>query len=282
MSEVSRKDFIASIGTIGAAVGLPEVGEAQTHATQAHPVTHPPAHPATHKSTTSPIALQSNIEGYSFFNGTESNFVEAAVERLIPTDSLGLGAREAGVAYFIDQQLIGDFGYAAKMYMQGPWPDALPTQGYQLPMTPREVYHIGVIATNQYCQQKYGKTFATLNAAHQDEVLKALESGEAGFTDFSSKVFFQMLLANTLEGYFADPMYGGNRNKAGWRLVGFPGAAAAYIGLIAKHNVPYRVTPMGIADLQRAETSMSGEHDEDAMHEMRVHMMLGRKALGLE
>jgi gluconate 2-dehydrogenase gamma chain len=169
------------------------------------------------------------------------------------------------------------------MYMQGPWPEAETTQGYQLPLTPREVYHIGIIRTNEYVQKKYGKTFESISStAHQDEILQALESGEAGFEDFSSKVFFEMLLANTIEGYFGDPMYGGNRNKVGWRLVGFPGAAAAYVGLVAKHNVPYSVTPMGIGDLQQQEAAMGPETQADADHMARMHIMLGRRALGLE
>src|SRR5206468_547049 len=75
-------------------------------------------------------------------------FVEAAVARLIPADELGPGAKEAGVACFIDRQLVGAWGTMAKMYRQGPWPEGTPQQGYQSPLTPQQVYRIGIGEVN--------------------------------------------------------------------------------------------------------------------------------------
>src|SRR5215469_10067091 len=153
---VSRKDFFAVVGTVAAAEVMPAQAEAA-----ATPMKMPPAKP-----------LGSAPEAYAFFTAPEAAFIEAAVERLIPTNNLGPGAREAGVAYFIDQQLNGQFGYAAKMYMQGPWAQGLPTQGYQLPLTPREVYRLGIAETNTYSTKQFGKSFDQLtSAAHQDEIL---------------------------------------------------------------------------------------------------------------
>ena len=76
----------------------------------------------------------------------------------------------------------------------------------------------------------------------------------------SSKLFFDLLWRNTEEGYFADPMYGGNRNKAGWKLVGFPGVASgAYSGHVASDE-PYRAEPVSIVDIQlgQARTDAQG------------------------
>lgn len=262
MSEsVSRKDFVTLVGTVAAAEVMPAATEAATA-----PMKMPPAKP-----------LGTAPEGYAFFTAPEAAFVEAAVERLIPTNALGPGAREAGVAYFVDQQLNGQFGYAAKMYMQGPWAPGLPTQGYQLPLTPREVYRLGIAETNAYSKTQYGKSFDQLSSpAHQDEILTALDEAKVTFESVPAKVFFEMLYANTVEGFFADPMYGGNRDKVGWKLVGFPGAAAAYLSFIEKHNVPYKVNPVSIADVQQAE---SGSHA--AMDEMHMHLELARKSLGV-
>ena len=53
--------------------------------------------------------------------------------------------------------------------------------------------------------------------------LKALEQGKAELGDFDGKPFFEALLQITMEGFFADPIYGGNRNKVSWKMVGFPG-----------------------------------------------------------
>ena len=263
---VSRTEFIAAIGTAGVVAGLPTSVEAA----------------AKKVAPTKSKPLGTQPEAYVYFTAPEQKFMEAAVERLIPADDLGPGAREAGVAYFIDQQLNGQYGYAAKMYTQGPWPAALPTQGYQLPLTPREVYRLGIALTNTYCQKTYHKTFDKLDASHQDDVLTGLDTAKLQLDAVPAKAFFEMLYANTVEGYFSDPMYGGNRDKVGWKLVGFPGVAAAYLGLIEKHNVPYKVTPMSIAEMQAEEMAMR-DHDESSLPDrVAMHVHFGRKALGLE
>jgi gluconate 2-dehydrogenase gamma chain len=205
----------------------------------------------------------------------EAAFVEAAVDRLIPTDDLGPGAKPAGVAFYIDQQLEAQYGFAAKMYCQGPWGQALPTQGYQLPLNPREVYRLGIAATNGHCTRTFGKTFDKLDGAHQDQVLSALEKGQLDFTEAPSLTFFGMLYENTVEGFFADPLYGGNRDKAGWKMIGFPGVAAAYDGYIEKHNVLYRVAPVSIADVEHS----TGLADDDA-HMPLHHVAMARKRGG--
>ncbi|HEV8021035.1 MAG TPA: gluconate 2-dehydrogenase subunit 3 family protein [Candidatus Lustribacter sp.] len=259
---VSRKDFVALVGTAVAAETIP--------ASTAGAATAPHKPPAAK-------SLGSEPEAYTFLTEPESAFVEAAVERLIPPDELGPGGREAGVAFYIDQQLSGQFGYAAKMYRQGPWvADATPDFGYQLPLTPQQVYRLGIAATNAYCEKTYGKTFDKLDRAHQDDVLTALDGAKLSFDAVPAKTFFEMLYGNTVEGFFADPLYGGNRDKAGWKLIGFPGAAAAYYPFIEKHNVPYKVAPQSIADLQQAEqTAMSGM-------DMDAHVALAKKALGVK
>jgi gluconate 2-dehydrogenase gamma chain len=264
---VSRKDFVAIVGTAVAAETIPAANAAEG-ATSHKPAT--PHKPAPAKP------LGSEPEAYTYLTEPEAALIEAAVERLIPTDALGPGGREAGVAFFIDQQLSGQFGYAAKMYDQGPWSaDASPDFGYQLPLTPRQVYRLGIAETNAYCQKTYGKTFDKLAAAHQDDVLTALDGAKLAFESVPAKTFFEMLYGNAIEGYFADPLYGGNRNKVGWKLLGFPGAAAAYLPFIEKHNVPYRVNPQSIADLQQAaQTAMTGS-------DMETHVALAKKALGV-
>ena len=65
--------------------------------------------------------------------------------------------------------------------------------------------------------------------------------------DVPSAVFFETLLANTIEGYFADPVYGGNRDMAGWRMIGFPGAYAQFVQWVDKHGIRFNRPPMSIA-----------------------------------
>jgi gluconate 2-dehydrogenase gamma chain len=265
---VNRRDFVALVGTALAAESI------ETRRGDAATSVHDPA-----------PALGSELEAYTYLTAPEAAFVEAAVDRLIPLDTLGPGGREAGVAFYIDQQLSGQFGYAAKMYRQGPWvADASPDFGYQSPLTPREAYRLGIAATNAYCTKTYGKTFDKLEGAHQDDVLTALDRAKLEFENVSAKMFFEMLYGNAVEGFFADPLYGGNRDKAGWKLVGFPGAAAVYYSFIEKHNVPYRVNPQSIADLQEAEqTAMAvmPAMTSPGTMDMSAHVALAKKALGV-
>ena len=187
---------------------------------------------------------------YGYLTQPEVRFLDAAVARLIPADELGPGAMEADVSYFIDQQLASVWGSHGRNYRAGPWPEGTPQQGFQSRLTPREIYRAAIRETNLHCLKQFGKAFEFLAPREQDDVLKALESGAIELPSLSSKLFFGLLLRNTMEGFFADPIYGGNRDKAGWKLIGFPGVPASnYNDLIDEHNVPYRVEPVSILDI---------------------------------
>jgi gluconate 2-dehydrogenase gamma chain len=259
----SRRDFLKAVTALGAA-GLPAAADAAAPPTPATP----PARSAHHGAH--PGAAHAG-EALRFFTAPEAAFVEAALARLIPADELGPGAREAGVAYFIDRELAGAFGAGARTYRQGPWAEGTPEQGFQLPLTPKQIYRAAIAETDGHCRARYGKAFEDLGAPERDAVLKELESGAIALASVPAPLFFAMLWANTREGFLADPLYGGNRDKAGWKLVGFPGVAAAYIDEIERHNVPYRVVPVSIADIQQ------GHAPVDA-HGHAVHTRLDSKS----
>ena len=99
----------------------------------------------------------------------------------------------------------------------------------------------------EYCEATFsGKGFAALTTVQQDQVLSGLENGEIKLKDGSGKAFFEAILANTIEGFFADPIYGGNRDMAGWKLIGFPGARYDYRDHVTKHNQPYPLPPVSM------------------------------------
>jgi gluconate 2-dehydrogenase gamma chain len=182
-----------------------------------------------------------------YFHGDEWAFIQAAVARLIPSDDTGPGAIEAGVPEFIDRQMEGAFGQAATWYMQGPFVPSSPLFGYQGKMLPREVYRAGIAATDAWCrQQKDGKRFAELDAGTQDEVLKGLDGGTIQFAEVGAKDFFTFLLQNTKEGYFSDPIHGGNKNAVAWKMIGFPGARADFLDWVQKPGVHYPLPPVSI------------------------------------
>jgi gluconate 2-dehydrogenase gamma chain len=183
----------------------------------------------------------------AFFHADEWVFVQAAVARLIPSDDIGPGALEAGVPEFIDRQMDAVFGHAAIWYMQGPFVDSAPEFGYQGLLAPREVYRAGIVALEAHCKLTFAeKTFAQLEVAQQDAVLKGLESGAIKFESLSSKTFFGFLLQNTKEGYLSDPIHGGNKNAASWAMIGFPGARADYADWVGRPGVRYPLRPVSI------------------------------------
>jgi gluconate 2-dehydrogenase gamma chain len=182
-----------------------------------------------------------------YFTADEAAAVEAIVDRLIPPDGSGPGGKQAGCAVFIDRQLAGSFGDSRRLYMRPPFAEGAPSQGLQSPTVPKERYRISLATLEEYCKTTFaGKSFVALTAVQQDQVLSGLENGEIKLKDGSGKAFFETVLANTMEGFFADPIYGGNRDMVGWKLIGFPGARYDYRDHVAKHNQPYPLPPVSI------------------------------------
>jgi gluconate 2-dehydrogenase gamma chain len=182
-------------------------------------------------------------------NEAEHAFVVAAVDTMIPADELSPSGSECGVAVFIDRQLASAWGGGAKLYRAGPYFKGKPEQGYQLALTPAEFITTGIAAADQWSRRTYGSDFARLDAGTRVAALKAMEEGKAEFDNFSSRAFFARLHALTMEGFFGDPIYGGNRNMVSWRMLGFPGLPAKYADLVEKYrDKRYVAEPRSIAD----------------------------------
>jgi gluconate 2-dehydrogenase gamma chain len=140
-----------------------------------------------------------------FFNDEHAATVAAFAERLMPGAPGMPGARDANVTNYIDLALAG--AYADQ----------------------QDFYRRGLAQLDAYCHKTYSQPFAKLSAAQQDEVIGALEQGKAsGFEFPTAQAFFNTLRTHTMEGMFADPVYGGNKDFAGWKLVGFPGTQLYY------------------------------------------------------
>ncbi|AVV36379.1 MULTISPECIES: gluconate 2-dehydrogenase subunit 3 family protein [Pantoea] len=171
----------------------------------------------------------------AWFTAEEFAFIAAAVARLIPSDECGPGALEAGVPEFIDRQMNTPYATGSNWYMQGPFNPDLPKElGYQLPLVPQQIYRLGLADADSYSKQQHGKVFAQLSGEQQDALLQAMESGSAEFSQLPSKVFFSFLLQNTREGFFSDPIHGGNQGMVGWKLINFPGARADFMDWVER------------------------------------------------
>jgi gluconate 2-dehydrogenase gamma chain len=180
---------------------------------------------------------------------TEAAFVSAAVDTIIPSDELSPSGTDCGLVTFIDRQLASAWGGGAKMYRSGPFQNGKPEQGYQLPLTPKEFFQAGIAAANAWSLKTYGKEFDRLASADRVAALKTMEEGKAEFAGVGSRRFFDALLEITMEGFFSDPIYGGNRNRASWTMLGFPGLPATYADKFDAYLTKrYTAPPRTIAD----------------------------------
>ena len=157
----------------------------------------------------------------AFFNLEQAAAVVAFAERLMPGAPDKPGATDADVLNYIDLALAG--AYADQ----------------------QQFYRRGLVALDEYCRSSHGAPFASLDSSQQDAVITALEAGTAeGFEWPTAQAFFQTVRTHTMEGMFADPVYGGNKDFAGWRLVGFPGAQFTYTPAEVRSTEPFSRAPI--------------------------------------
>jgi gluconate 2-dehydrogenase gamma chain len=182
---------------------------------------------------------------WRYFTAEEAATVEALVDRLIPPDPQTPGGKDVGCGVFIDRQLAGPYGRSEGLYMSGPFHDGTRQQGPQSSMTPAQHYREALAALDRHCRAAFGGApFAQLPDARKDEMIKGLEDGSLKID--GTQGFFELLLKDTRQGFFADPIYGGNKNMAAWKMIGFPGARYDYRDWVERHNERYPFPPIGI------------------------------------
>lgn len=187
---------------------------------------------------------------YLTLTEAEAAFLKAAADTIIPADALSPSASDCGVIDFIDCELAGPYGEGARLYRDGPIVKGKPEHGYQLGLSPREFFQQGIAAAEAWTTQSFGRAFAELSEADRQAALQAMEHGKAPFADFDAGAFFEALITIVMEGFFSDPYYGGNRDMAGWKMLGYPGLPADYHAAIEKYRGKrYTVAPRSIGDL---------------------------------
>ena len=235
--ELDRRDFLKGAVVGGAAAAgataatTPEIALAQ-QAPAAPPATAEPA-------------------GYAFLNLDEAAFVEALVDHMVPADEISPKGTDLGVNVYIDRALAGAWGKGDRLYMQGPWKQGTPSQGYQLPLTPAQLYRAGIEATNAHCRKIFGKSFDRIEEAQRQEVLIGLSTGKITFdSGLPARLFWATMYQTVIEGMYSDPIYGGNRNKAGWAIMGFPGVIAVHRDHVEQYRgKPFPTRPLSISDM---------------------------------
>jgi gluconate 2-dehydrogenase gamma chain len=247
MPDVSRRALIKATA-IGAAM-LPtglgmDTASAQEHA---HGPNAPQSPSQANSAPGAHAAVPAQSTTYLFLNDVEAAFIVAAVARLIPADDRWPGAVEAGVPNYIDKQLAGAWGAGERLYRSGPWQPGTPTQGYQLPFTPAELFRTALGAINTELSQA-NTPFDKMSADQQDAYIRGLQAGGKNLGGVPSDEFFAQLWEATIEGFFSDPVYGGNRDMASWRMIGFPGAYASYYELVDQHGIKIDRAPMSLGE----------------------------------
>jgi gluconate 2-dehydrogenase gamma chain len=134
-----------------------------------------------------PLVFAQSASSFVTLDSAMAQGLEAVAARILPEDATGPGALSGGVIYFIDRVL----GTSRQEWQ------ALLTEGMQ--------------KLDAHAAQAQGSSFAMLDAAQQDELLHSIEKSE----------FFSTMRTLTMAGMFALPEYGGNRDYAGWQLIGF-------------------------------------------------------------
>jgi gluconate 2-dehydrogenase gamma chain len=237
--DVARRAFLLGAGAAGSAIAA-RLASGETVATPTPGLSEVGS--ATAPPSSEPDALLT-------LNATEAAFLSAAVDALIPADDISPSGSGCGVVIFIDRQLASAWGGGDKMYRSGPFHPGTPEQGYQLPLSPRDYFAAGIVAANDWTRSAYGKKFDGLSVDDRISALEAMDQGRAEFTQLDARAFFNRLLEITMEGFFSDPIYGGNRNKVSWQMIGFPGLPATYANVVDEYvNKRYVAPPQSIAD----------------------------------
>jgi gluconate 2-dehydrogenase gamma chain len=232
-------------GAVAVIVPQPQTAPAQQGApAPAQQVAPPPVQQAA-------PALSPTSATYAYLNLQEQAFVEALVDHMVPADALSPKGTDLGINIYIDRALAGGWGKGERLYLQGPWRESVPSQGYQLPLTPADLYRAGIVAANAFCVKTYGKSFDKITESQREEFLLGLQAGKVTFENGPpARVFFATMYQTVMEGMFSDPIYGGNRNKAGWKIIGFPGVIAVHYQNVEKfRDKKYTADPLSIADV---------------------------------
>ena len=150
------------------------------------------------------------------FAPAQLRLIEAFVDRLIPSDENGPGARESGAAIYIDRSFAGPLAEEKPALLKA------------------------LAAVDAFARSTQHAALAELPPDKQDAVLTAIENNDVpGFTP-DSRTFFYRMRQLAFEGMFGDPFYGGNRNFAGWDLIRYPGPRMAVSAEEQKLRVPVK------------------------------------------
>ena len=249
---VRRRDVLKGLGVTGAAAGIvATTATACGHGGSGTTRNAAPACRAAACSCAGPQRRSAPIRSASSLP-PEAAVVVALVDTLIPKDDVGPGGVEVGVPVFIDREMVAPMAAAPACISTDRSPKARRSKAISCRCHP-PISTASALPTSTLgaCKTRGGKTFDQFSAADRTAALKAVEAGQGGVCPGSGA---QPSSASCSEHHGRDispiPMYGGNRNNAVWKMIGFPGAIGMYADVIEKYrNKRYDVAPKSIQDL---------------------------------
>ncbi len=183
---------------------------------------------------------------WHFFTSDEGKTIEALADRIIPPDPETPGGKDSGCALFLDRQLAGPYGHQDGLYLSPPFLKGARNQGSQSEKGPAQQYRQGLAALDKSCKAQLGKAFFELSDADKDRVLLGLEKGDFELAGIDGRAFFDQLVKDVKMGFFADPIYGGNRDMVAWKMIGYPGARYNYLDWVSRHNEKFPLPPVSL------------------------------------
>ncbi|MBP1970088.1 gluconate 2-dehydrogenase gamma chain [Virgibacillus natechei] len=171
-----------------------------------------------------------------FTRQKDFNILSEATERIFPEDDNGPGAITLGVPFFIDHQLAGSYGNNDREYMKGPFYPGSDFQGYQTRLKRHEVFDIGIQAIERESQNDFDASFLDLEGDQQDQILSRFQDDDVEMKGVTPTTFFELLRSATIEGAYADPLYGGNGDMEGWLMKEYPGTYMSYLDEIEEEE----------------------------------------------
>lgn len=180
-------------------------------------------------------------EALQFFRRkADFNALASAMEVIYPEYSNGPGAIALNAPYYLDKQLAGQWGTNTHEYRKAPF------QAGDTPLNNGQIFIEGARKLNAIAKNDYdASSFSGLEEDQKIEILQKFEAGEIEMNLVASPVFFNLLRNATLQGCFCDPLYGGNKNMAGWEMKEFPGAQMSYLAY-AQEEEFLKIEPISV------------------------------------
>ena len=244
---LSRRSLLTGAGALGVGVGVVTAAPGAALVRQAG------AKEASPPATAPGQAAQPDaVAGYQSLGIEEAVIVEALVAHMWPADDLSPDGVALGIAVFIDRQLAGAYGQGDRLYLSGPFRQGKPEHGYQLACTPEAYFKTGLRHLAETSARRHAAPPDRLTPDQLEALLHDISETPPEPGAFDLKAWFNELFYPLfVRGAFADPIYGGNRDKQAWRMIGYPGLPATYTTDMVTwrgRRHPASDTPMSIQD----------------------------------